>query len=139
MSMLKKSECIKVLKWPTKALKENPIGNIFNVELLMLNHKLQKQAPHHKMTLPFVTSSNFKLETSFTESTTSHLNTCISMVKVLALFFFCIFKLLPSINLFCLIFSDLFKTYLRLTYILLDFSKFGGPNTIVFRISKYSI
>jgi hypothetical protein len=60
--------------------------------------------------------------------------------KALALFFFCIFKSLPSINLFCLIFSDLSsETYLRLTYILLDLSKFGGPNTIVFRISKNSI
>jgi hypothetical protein len=33
--------------------------------------------------------------------------------KELALFFFCIFKLLPSINVFCLIFSDLFETYLH--------------------------
>lgn len=100
--MLKKSECIKVLKWPMKALKENPIGNIFIVELFMLNHKLQKQAPHHKMTLPFMTSSNFKLETSFTESTTSQLNTCISIVKHWHFFFFCIFKSLPSLNLSCL-------------------------------------
>jgi hypothetical protein len=44
-----------------KALKENPIENIFDVELFMLNHKLRKQAPHHKMTLPFMTS--FKLQT----------------------------------------------------------------------------
>jgi hypothetical protein len=58
MSMLKKSECIKVPKRSMKALKENPIGNIFNVELFRLNHKFQKQAPHHKMTLPFMTSSN---------------------------------------------------------------------------------
>jgi len=95
MSMLKKSECIKVLILPMKALKENPIGNIFNVELFMSNHKLQKQAPHHKMTLPFMKISNFKLETSFTESTTSQLNTCVSIVKHWHFFFLLYFQVAP--------------------------------------------
>ncbi len=60
--------------------------------------------------------------------------------KALALFFPLVFSSRSlAINLFCLNFSDLSETYLRLTYILLDLLKFGGPNRIVFQISKDSI
>jgi len=40
-------------------------------------------------------------------------------------FFLCIFRLLSSLNMSCLIFSHLLQTYLRLTSILLDLPKFG--------------
>jgi hypothetical protein len=49
--------------------------------------------------------------------------------KASALFFLCIFRSLSSLNLSCLTFFHLSQTYLRLTFILLDLSKSGMPNT----------
>ncbi len=47
-----------------------------------------------------------------------------SIWKALALSFLCIFRLLSSLTMYCLTFSDLLQTYLRLSSILLDLPQF---------------
>jgi hypothetical protein len=57
--------------------------------------------------------------------------------KAAALFFLCIFRLLSSLNLSCLTFFHLSHTYLRLTFILLDFQNPECPIQLVHGLSIF--